>query len=166
MLNEAGITTAIMSTVSKVNLKDIPSIIDIVVENSAKIFAFARYCPASKQSSIEEVSPAEYRDLLDVCWNKFNFYKKSGTSFSLKDHLWTLYLYEKGLFKIDSSLDSNTIYEGCNCGINHMTILPDATIFACRRMNSPVGNALKEQMYDIFHELKYYMNDIIYNYQN
>jgi hypothetical protein len=40
--------------------------------------------------------PEEYRNLLEICWRKFEEYKDSGTVFNLKDHLWTLFLYEKG----------------------------------------------------------------------
>ena len=31
-----------------------------------------------------------------------------------------------------------------------MTILPTGEVFACRRMESPIGNALTENMYDIY----------------
>ena len=55
--------------------------------NEADIFAFARYCPTSSEKSTH-LSPEQYKDLLDVCWQKFDHYKDSGTSFSLKDHLW------------------------------------------------------------------------------
>ena len=66
------------------------------------------------------------------------------------DHLWTLFLYEKGLFPIDETLDPDTIYDGCNCGNCHMTILSDGAVYACRRMESKVGNALTDDLYDLF----------------
>ena len=45
-------------------------------------------------------SPQEYRDMMEQCWEKFQKYRAQGcgTTFNLKDHLWTLFLYEKGLF--------------------------------------------------------------------
>lgn len=149
VLRHAGIKCAIMTTVSKTNISEIPAIIDTVVENNVDIFAFARYCPVNEEKELL-VTPEEYRNLLEVCWSKFNKYKDCNTSFNLKDHLWTLYLYEKGLFKIDESLDIDTIYEGCSCAIGHMTILSNGIVYACRRMESPVGNALKDSLYDIF----------------
>lgn len=42
-LNNTGIKSAIMSTVSKTNINEIPDIIDIVVKAKVKIFAFSRY---------------------------------------------------------------------------------------------------------------------------
>jgi MoaA/NifB/PqqE/SkfB family radical SAM enzyme len=45
MLQKAGIDVAIMATVSRWNYKEIPALVDVVVEHHADIFAFARYCP-------------------------------------------------------------------------------------------------------------------------
>jgi len=148
-LKKAGIDVAIMTTVSGTNKEEIEDIVDLVVENNVDIFAFARYCPTSfeKETHLE---PLEYRDLLDRLWKKFEKYKNRATTFNLKDHLWNLYLYEKGLYKIPKGLDSNVMYDGCNCANCHMTILPTGEVFACRRMESPIGNALTENMYDIY----------------
>ncbi len=96
------------------------------------------------------VEPDEYRRLLDVCWERFERYKDSRTTFNLKDHLWTLYLHEKGMFKIPDGLDDAMIYDGCNCGINHLTILPGGDVCACRRMDSVVGNVFSDRLADVF----------------
>jgi radical SAM/SPASM domain protein of ACGX system len=148
-IKDAGIKSVIMTTVSKINIKEIPEIIDIVVKNKADIFAFARFCPAG---SVEDthITPAEYRNLLEVCWEKFEEYKDSETVFNLKDHLWTLFLYEKGLFKIPEGLEESTIYDGCSCGNSHLTILPDGNVYACRRFESLIGNIFTDKIYDIF----------------
>lgn len=148
-IHNGGMTAGIMTTVSKRNIDEIPSLIDAVVKYDADIFSFARYCPTSLEKSAH-MSPDEYRNLLDKCWNKFEEHKNSNTFFNLKDHLWTLYLYEKGIFKIDPDLDDDVIYDGCNCGNSHMTILPNGDVYACRRMESVIGNALNESLYDIF----------------
>jgi radical SAM protein with 4Fe4S-binding SPASM domain len=113
-----------------------------VVEHKVDIFAFGRYCPTSQAKAISErthIAPDAYRALLDTLWQRFTLYKDSDTTFNLKDHLWTLYLYEKGLFKIPEGLDEDTIYDGCNCANCHITILPTGEVMACRRFESPVG---------------------------
>jgi radical SAM/SPASM domain protein of ACGX system len=149
VLRKAGIDVAIMTTVSGTNKDEMEDIVDLVVDNNVDIFAFARYCPTSfeKETHLE---PMEYRDLLDRLWKKFETYKDRGTTFNLKDHLWNLYLYEKGIYKIPDGLDENIMYDGCNCANCHMTILPTGEVFACRRMESPIGNALTDKMYDIY----------------
>ena len=142
-----------MSTVSGINIKEIPDVVDLVVENKVDIFAFGRYCPTSAEKNIG-IAPLEYRDFLDNLWLKYEKYKAEGvgTYFNLKDHLWTLYLYEKGLFKIPETARKDMIYDGCHCGICHVTILPNGDVYACRRFESKVGNALEESLMEIFME--------------
>ncbi len=149
VIKAAGMRAVIMTTVSKRNLYEIPAIIDLVVVAKADVFAFARYCPTSLEKSAH-VSPREYQALLAACWAKFEAYRDRGTTFNLKDHLWTLFLYEKGLFTIPEELLPDVVYDGCNCGISHLTILPGGDVYACRRMESAVGNALSERLLGIF----------------
>lgn len=148
-INRAGLKSVIMTTVSGSNIGEITGIIDLVVEREVSIFGFARYCPTSREKSAH-MSPQAYRGLLEACWEKYEAYKDSGTVFNLKDHLWSLFLYEKGLYSIPDGLDGETIYDGCNCGISHLTILPDGGVYACRRMESRVGDILTEKLADIF----------------
>ena len=148
-IRSAGMDCAIMTTVSGLNAKEMPDIIDTVVKNHADIFSFSRYCPTGNGKSVG-LTPEEYREVLDACWKRFELHKESETWFDLKDHLWTLYLFEKGIFRIPDGLEDDVIYDGCNCGNCHLTILPDGNVYACRRMESPVGNAFTESLYDIF----------------
>lgn len=138
-MRRAGLRSAVMTTVSGTNINEIPDIIDLVVQHKVGVFAFGRYCPTSEEKSTH-ISPVEYRDFLETVWQKYTEHKDSGTSFSLKDHLWTLFLYEKGLFKIPEDADPDVIYDGCHCGDCHFTILPDGKVMACRRFESEVGN--------------------------
>lgn len=149
VLRNAGIRCAIMTTVSGTNAHEMAGIIDTIVAYKADIFAFARYCPTSSEKSTH-LSPEQYKNVLETCWQKFEQYKDSTTSFNLKDHLWTLFLYEKGLFQIPDNLEKDVMYEGCNCANCHLTILPKGEVYACRRLESNVGNAFHEKLFDIF----------------
>lgn len=151
-IKRSGMHCAIMTTVSAANIKEIPDLIDVVVQHHADIFAFGRYCPTSEDKAHKDmwhIEPNDYRSLLDKCWTKFELYRNSDTTFNLKDHLWTLYLYEKGLFKIPEGLSEDTIYDGCNCGNCHFTISAEGRLMACRRFESYVGT-VSEEMYDVF----------------
>ncbi len=90
--------------------------------------------------------------MMERCWEKFQHYEAAGceTTFDLKDHLWTLFRYEKGLFDPRGYPDDEYVYDGCNCGNCHLTILSDGVVYACRRMESRVGNALTDDLYDLF----------------
>lgn len=150
-INKAGIKSVIMTTVSGTNIKEIPEIIDLVVKYNVRIFAFGRYCPTSEEKNVG-ITPLEYRNLLDICWKKYKEYisKDCYTKFNLKDHLWKLYLYEEGFYKIPENMQEGFIYDGCHCGRSHITILPTGVVYACRRMESPVGNVLKDSLYNIW----------------
>ena len=151
-IKKAGIRSVIMTTVSGKNIKEIPEIIDTVVKYKADVFAFARYCPTSEEKD-NEMTPQEYRNLLDICYHKFKKYESENCStyFNKKDHLWTLYEYEEGIFKIPENAQKGMIYGGCNCGNCHLTILPTGEVYACRRVqNSKVGNVFEDRLADIW----------------
>jgi radical SAM protein with 4Fe4S-binding SPASM domain len=152
---------AVMTTVSETNRAEMPAIVDLVVEHEVDIFAFGRYCPTSQAKAISDrthITPQDYRQLLATLWERYERYKDRGTTFNLKDHLWTLFLYEQGLFHIPEGLAPDTIYDGCNCANCHITILPTGQVLACRRFESPVGRLfapasahVETPLYDIFY---------------
>ena len=149
LLKEAGIKVNIMTTVSKVNMDEIPELIDVVVENGVDTYSFARYCPNGYEEH-SHMTPEEYHNFLKKCWDKYQQHKDAHTHFDLKDHLWTLFFYEKGMFNIPEDLNEDTIYDGCNCANSHITILPNGDVYACRRMDSCVGNIYDENIISLF----------------
>lgn len=152
MLKRHGIRSIIMTTVSGVNAAELPGIIDAVVEAGADVFAFSRYVPTSGEKSTG-LAPREYRQVLDGAYQKFKAYEEAGcpTYFNRKDHLWRLYEWEEGIWQIPDGAQDGMIYEGCNCGSGHLTILPTGEVYACRRVEgSRVGNAFEESLADIW----------------
>ena len=153
VIRRAGMDCAVMSTVSGINIDELPELIDIVVEHRADIFAVGRYCPTSADKAASDkgwhIEPLRYRDFLERCWHKFEHYKDTGTFFNLKDHLWTLYLYEQGLWQIPPHAAPDTIYGGCNLAHCHFTISAEGRLMACRRMESYVGT-VDEEMADVW----------------
>ena len=141
-----------MTTVSKTNRMEIPGIIDEAVKAGVNVFAFSRYVPSGGDLDAS-MTAQEYRELLSVCDQKFKEYEAEGckTHFNKKDHLWTLYAYEIGEFKIPENAQKGMIYGGCNCGNCHITILPTGEIYACRRAaESRVGNVFEDRIADVW----------------
>ena len=151
-INRARIRSVIMTTVSKTNRLEILGIIDEVVKAGANVFAFSRYVPSGGDLDAS-MTAEEYRELLVACDKKFKEYEAKGckTYFNKKDHLWTLYEYETGEFKIPENVKEGMIYGGCNCGNCHITILPTGEVYACRRVaESKVGNAFYDRLADVW----------------
>ncbi len=149
-IKKSGMWCAVMTTVSKTNMEEIPQLIDLVDELGVDVYAVGRYCPTSREKAYDEnihIPPKDYRAFLGKCWERYEAHKDSKTTFQLKDHLWTLFLYEKGLYKIP---ESDKVVDGCNCGRNHITILPSGDIYACRRMESKVGNINEDELFGVF----------------
>ena len=102
-LKRAGIWVAVMNTVSSMNAAELPQLIDLVASLEVDVFAFGRYCPTSGQKRDEfHLEPLEYRDVLLAAQERMEFHQAAGckTFFQLKDHLWTLLLWEQGKFTI------------------------------------------------------------------
>jgi radical SAM/SPASM domain protein of ACGX system len=151
-IKRAGIRSVIMTTVSGTNIEEIPDIIDTVVKWNVDVFAFARYCPTSEEKDTD-IEPMRYRKLLEQCDGIFKEYEAKGceTYFNKKDHLWTLYEYETGEFVIPEDAEEGMIYDGCNCGNCHLTILPTGDVYACRRVqNSHVANVFTDRLADVW----------------
>jgi len=146
LLKNAGIRVVIMSTVSRLNYQDMPGLARLVVDRGVNVYDFARYCPRINEVE-SQFSPLEYKDFLSRMWEVFSELADRGTAFPLKDHLWTLWLWERGLFQVR---EEKMVFQGCNCGISHLTLLPDGIIYACRRFESPVGNILDQSFEEIF----------------
>lgn len=153
MLKRHGIRAIVMTTVSKANAEQLPGIIDAVVEAGADVFAFSRYVPTSGEKVAAELEPLEYRAVLDAAERKFRAYEEAGceTYFNRKDHLFRLYEWEEGLWSVPEGAEEGMIYEGCNCGNGHLTILPTGEVYACRRVEgSKVGNVFEDRLADLW----------------
>jgi radical SAM protein with 4Fe4S-binding SPASM domain len=67
------------------------------------------------------------------------------------DHLWKLLEWEQGTFGIPDDADPHAFHDGCHCGRGHLTILPTGVVYACRRMESPVGDVTHESLVSIYY---------------
>lgn len=149
-LNENNIKSMIMTTVSLLNIKDIPKVVEVCVNNGVKNFAFSRYCPTHGDTQYN-IPPQTYRIFLSKMWDVYKKYLNEGTNFALKDHLWVPFLYENNLYALsDHKEPKDIVLDGCNCGISHMTLLPNGEVYACRRFKSSVGNINNSSFKEIF----------------
>ena len=152
MLKRHGIRAIAMTTVSSVNADELGDVIDASVAAGADVFSFARYVPTEGETD-NGLAPLHYRAVLDAAHKKFVQHEKAGcpTFFDRKDHLWRLHEWEEGLWSIPEDAKSGVMYEGCNCGNAHLSILPNGDVFACRRVgNSKVGNVFHARLADLW----------------
>jgi len=148
ILQRNGIPVAIMSTVSKTNAEDMPELTRVIVDAGITSATFARYCPNPEEDASTMFTPTEYRNFLKSMWAVYNELWDRGTRFSLKDHLWNLFLMEEGLFIPDDT--HGIVVAGCGMGVSHITILADGNVYACRRFKSPIGKVPMQNIDELF----------------
>jgi radical SAM/SPASM domain protein of ACGX system len=146
LLKSFEIKVNIMSTVSNINYKELPGVARLMAEKKVDRYAFARYCPTHEDIN-QNISPISYKTFLKSMYDVYCELSNCKTTFVFKDHLWKLFFYERGEFKI---IPDNVVYDGCGCGINHLTLLEDGIVYACRRFISPVGDINNSDFFSIF----------------
>lgn len=154
VIQQAGIRAIIMTTVSSRNIDEIPAVIDTVVAHGADVFAFGRYVPSGEEGDrTNGITPERYHELLRTVDARYRMYERQGvrTYCNRKDHLFTLLAYEQGTFRLPEDREEGMIYDGCNCGNCHLTILPTGAVYACRRVGgSQVGDVRKDRLRDLW----------------
>ncbi len=153
LLNEAGIESQLMATVSRQNMEDVLQCMDLAAEIGLGTFIFARYCATDPEKAREAYpSPEEYRDFLYRYYRKEKAFaaQKCRTRFGEKDHLFTLLHYELGEFRPSekSKRHPERIFDGCHLG-QGVAILSNGDVMACRRMESVIGNVWTESLYEM-----------------
>jgi radical SAM/SPASM domain protein of ACGX system len=154
VIQGAGMWANVMTTVSSANAAELPDLIDLVADLGVDVYAFGRYCPTSGQRADEfHMEPRAYRELLVECQRRMAAQRQRGarTFFYKKDHLWKLLEWEQGTFRIPEGADPHAFHDGCHCGRGHLTILPTGVVYACRRMESPVGDVTHESLVSIYY---------------
>lgn len=150
LLRDSKIISLCMFSLSKLNSGELKEVMTLAVDHKINVFAFARVVPFGQMKGENVFSPLEYRDFLaEIYAHQLNLTKRGVTTrFAFKDHLWKLFLYEKGEYQITKS--TNQVVNGCGMGINNLSVLADGTVYACRRFISPVGKLPQQNITQIF----------------
>ncbi len=152
-LKEAGISSHVMFTLYKGNMDDLLPLIKIMAAEKVVSFAFSRVTSFGNAKQLDSrITPLEYRDLLGQVYSLQQSLKTEGyqTRFPLKDHLWKLFLHEKGFYSVDIQNRDQKTVDGCHMGQSFLVLLPDGNALACRRFYSPVGKFPQQDLSGIF----------------
>lgn len=153
ILEEVGITSVVMFTLSRENADELIRVIQTVAKEGVSVFDFARIVPigAGEQLRGQMLSPQEHKRLLLEILEEYKHLQENGckTYFGRKDHLWHLLYQELGLLK-PLPKDKETVYGGCGIGSSTLTILADGTVYACRRLALKIGKIPEQSIRDVF----------------
>lgn len=163
LLHDNEVNTRLMYTVHKMNIHDVPSLIDLAINENIKTLIIERFVPEGKGSEFKDwfLSQEELQNLFRNISNRADLEFQKGTPVTIIKYrtLWALIDPER-IKKKDIPLEID-LGGMCSIGIDSMTILPDGTVLPCRRLPIPIGNLLNDSIFKIW-----YTSDLLWEIRN
>jgi len=150
ILKQHGIAVGISSTISKINFSEIEGIIDLCEGYRVDAFRPTRLVPEGKGENYlnEVLSPLDYREiLLNITRRLAALFSRTGTTirFLNCDGLKIVpSLGYSGNFTPLYSRAAMTVRQGCHS--RFLAVLPEGTVYPCRRLPVKVGNILEDSI--------------------
>lgn len=155
MLSERNIPVHLMTTVSSVNYREIPELIELI--HSKKLYGLIveRFVPVQGSHSL--LQPPEPSEWLYVAYDLLHYADIMLPAHSLAPFraFWLL------CNPVKSSSKPRLDGAYCNLGMNSMALVPGGDIFPCRRLPITAGNIFRDKCPDIFRKLKTYRSSNI-----
>lgn len=136
-----GIPTGISMTVSKVNVHDVPTVINLAKDLKVNFLGIRRFVPIGRSKEMKKtvLDPKEVKKLFLYLW-------KMGNDLKLNIGIGC----EDGILAQDMHYSSRN----CSAGYASFTVLPNGDVYPCRRLPLFSGNLLKQSFSDIYYNSK------------
>jgi AdoMet-dependent heme synthase len=139
-LRAQGIDVAVMMTITRKNKDDIPALVDLLGEMGVQSLALERFIPEGNGMNLKD----SVLDVRELQYLYERIYKIATSDIPIR-----ILLY-RPLFAIVGH-DDPTVGALCSAGNNALTIMPDGTVYPCRRLPIPIGNILTDGLYKIWY---------------
>ena len=149
-MSKAGIDVSIMTTISRLNCTEIPEVIKLAGDEGAVTLALERLIPEGAGEGLTDqvLSSDELRNLYEQVY-----------AIAINGAPVRVLLY-RPLFALIAP-DDHTMGALCSAGNNALTIMPDGTVYPCRRLPIPIGNVLTDGLFKIW-----YGSDVLWKLRN
>jgi len=147
LLKENDFQVAVMMTISNFNVSEIEPLIDLLAEERVDTFAAERFIPEGRGLEMQQylLDKDQLRQVFSGLYER-----------ALGQEKPRILLY-RPLFALLDDKDP-TVGAMCSVGTNALTIMHDGTIYPCRRLPIPIGNALTDSFYEIW-----YTSELLWN---
>lgn len=139
LLKKHDFTVGIMMTITRNNIDEVMSVLGILKDLDVDTFAFERFIPEGHGAVIRKdmLTPAELKSIEEKihAWSQEN----------PKPHV---LLYRPLMCLLDTA--SHKTGAMCSVGMNALSIMPDGTLFPCRRLPLAIGNILYDSIHDVW----------------
>jgi len=139
-----GLLGEIMFTLHKLNVGEVPRIIDLATELGAKRIGIERIVPigrGSKELPDSVLKPEELREVYLYIGKRKKELKDKIIIATIRP-LWCL---------IGKELNSEDFKGSCAAGFSTLTIMPNGDVMPCRRMNITIGSLKNQSLFDIWY---------------
>jgi len=149
-LKDCGLAVSVMTTISHLNYKDIPALIALLDDEGVDTFSLERLIPEGRGEGLRDqlLSPQELKSL----YERIHEIAVNGTKVRV--------LMYRPLFTLVAP-DDPTVGALCSAGNNALTIMPDGTVYPCRRLPIPIGNVLTDGLFSIWYD-----SDVLWRIRN
>jgi AdoMet-dependent heme synthase len=139
-LRNVGIDVSVMTTISRANKDEIPALVGLLGSEGVTTFALERLIPEGSGADLSDqvLSPLELQEVY-----------KGVYQIAVNQPPVRILLY-RPLFALLAPEDP-TVGALCSAGNNALTIMPDGTLFPCRRLPIPIGNVLADGFYKVWY---------------
>jgi AdoMet-dependent heme synthase len=164
LLNKNGIPVRWMVTLQKMNVEDVPHIIDLALENNVDTLLFERLIPEGAGESLKDLvlTPEELFNVYDYILHRSDEEYAKGSSLKMLKFrtLWILTDPKRAEKNVEIPFQREA-GAACSIGMDSLCILPDATVLPCRRLPIPIGNLKHDSIFKIW-----YTSDLLWKIRN
>lgn len=150
LLRQEGVETSIMVTLSRHNAAEIDQIVELASQEGVSTLAFERLIPEGRGTFMAS-------QLLSSEELKRTFSAIHALAMAYPPVRILLY---RPLFACLAPEDP-TVGALCSAGNNALTLMPDGTLYPCRRLPLPLGNVLKDGLFSVW-----YSSEILWKLRN
>jgi len=150
LLKKNDFQAAVMMTISNINKNEVEPLVDMLKREGVDTFSAERFIPEGVGSNLKDefLAPEEVKNVFESIY-----------SLAMKEDGIRILLY-RPLFALLNGSDP-TVGALCSAGNNALTIMHDGTIYPCRRLPIPIGNAVTDSFYKVW-----YTSKVLWNLRN
>ncbi len=140
LLKENGFQVAVMMTISRINKEEVEPLIEVLKQERVDTFSAERFIPEGAGADLKDefLTPDEVKGVFQKIY-----------SLAMKENKVRILLYRPLLALLNGN--DPTVGALCSAGNNALTIMHDGTIYPCRRLPIPIGNALSDSFYKVWY---------------
>ena len=139
-LRKYNIKVIVMMTITRQNRNQIQPMIDLLNQEGVFALALERLIPEGRGANLKNLVLSA-NELHDLYSDIYTLSKNSSVRI----------LMHRPLFAMIAP-DDSAVGALCSAGNNALTIMPDGTVYPCRRLPIPIGNILTDGLFKIWYD--------------